>query len=466
MSRRVPDSLFARILGILLLGLVASHAAGFWFHAADREEAVRAVGGLAAAQRIANATRLLREAPAEQRPRLAAALSDSGFRISLLSQPPFSAASQPGGAAAALRAMLAHAAPAPGLPAPLVALEAAAPALPMPMMGPGWRAGWRGDAPGPAFATMRALSAALPLAEGGWIAFRTGLPEGGSDVSPRFLLSMGLMAAVIILASVVAVRQATRPLATLAAAAERLGHDVTAPPLAVEGTREMRAAANAFNGMQARLRHLLESRMQMLAAISHDIRTPLTLLRLRIETLPEDEDQARMLATIAEMEGMVADMLSFARDEVVSEPVRRTDIPALVQSLVDDMADGGLAVSADRLDAAVLDCRPSALRRAAANLIGNALAYGKLAHVALIATPAAVEIRVEDEGPGLPPAELARVTEPFYRAERSRSREGGGIGLGLAITRAIAEAHGGRLELANRRQGGLRARIVLPQGKS
>lgn len=309
---------------------------------------------------------------------------------------------------------------------------------------------------------LREVTALMPLAGGSWLLFQAGLPDGGGDVSLQFLLSMAVMAVVLLGASIVAVRQATRPLAALAAAADRLGRDVAAPALEEEGTAETRRAARAFNEMQAKLRHLLESRMQMLAAISHDLRTPLTLLRLRVENLSETEEASRMLATITEMEAMIASMLAFARNETVTEPRRRTDLTALLESLVDDMADAGLSVAAGRLDPVVAEVRPAALKRAVGNLVDNAVKYGGAARASLVATPGEIEIRIEDDGPGLPPEEIVRVVEPFYRAERSRSRETGGVGLGLAIAQTIAEAHGGRLSLANREEGGLRASITLP----
>jgi len=465
MNRLVPASLFGRILAILLVGLMASHAAGYWIYAADREQAVRAVGGLAVAQRIANATRLLREAPPEARPRLAGALADAGFRISELAAPPaLDAAAEQAVGARALREMLARIAPAPDLPAPRVGVTAGTSPMAAPMMGPGWRGGgpWQGGPMAAGMPMLREVTALMPLPGGSWLAFRAGLPEGGGDVSLQFLLSMAVMAVVILGASILAVRQATRPLAALAAAADRLGRDVATPAIEEEGTTETRRAARAFNEMQSRLRHLLESRMQMLAAISHDLRTPLTLLRLRVENLPETEETARMLATIGDMEAMIASMLAFARDETVTEPRRRTDLAALLESLVDDMADAGLPVTAGRLDPVVAEARAAALKRAIRNLVDNAVTYGGGARASLIATRGEVEIRIEDDGPGLPAGEIARVTEPFYRAERSRSRETGGVGLGLAIAQTIAEAHGGRLSLANRAEGGLRASITLP----
>jgi signal transduction histidine kinase len=256
----------------------------------------------------------------------------------------------------------------------------------------------------------------------------------------------------------------TAPLGALAAAAERLGRDVDAPPLSDAGSVEMRRASHAFNTMQERLRRLVENRTQMLAAISHDLRTQLTLLRLRAETVDAAEERDRMLATITEMEGMLTATLSFARDEAASEPRRRSDLGALLASVVDDMADAGLPVTmAPGPEGIIAECKPGALRRAMLNLIDNAVKHGGGARAMLGANADMIEITIDDSGPGIPEDQLARVFQPFYRLEDSRSRDTGGIGLGLAIAASIVEAHGGELRLANRHTGGLRATIMLPR---
>jgi signal transduction histidine kinase len=272
---------------------------------------------------------------------------------------------------------------------------------------------------------------------------------------------MALMAVIILGVSIWAVRRVTAPLSTLAAAAERLGGDLNAPPVPETGSAETQRASHAFNIMQARLRSLVENRTRMLAAISHDLRTPLTLLRLRAENVENPQERERMLATIAEMDAMVGDTLQFARDEAATEAPRSTDLTALVQSAVDDMADAGLPATMEPAPPVIQHCRPGALRRALRNLLDNAIKYGSSAHVGIRATPDAIEITVDDVGPGIPRDDLVRVFEPFYRVENSRSPETGGVGLGLAIARSIVEAHGGTLTLANRPEGGLRAVVTL-----
>ncbi len=201
----------------------------------------------------------------------------------------------------------------------------------------------------------------------------------------------------------------------------------------------------------------------MLAAISHDLRTQLTLLRLRTEAGAASDDRERMLHTISEMEEMLTATLSFAREEAQSEARKPVDLGALVSSVADDMSDAGLAVTIGVVaPSVVMDCKPLALRRALTNLIDNAVKYGGGATVSLTHLASDVQIAVEDNGPGIPEDQIARVLQPFYRLETSRSRETGGIGLGLAIAASIAEAHGGALSLSNRPEGGLRAQITLP----
>jgi signal transduction histidine kinase len=276
------------------------------------------------------------------------------------------------------------------------------------------------------------------------------------------MVSIAVMAIIILAVSAWAVRRVTSPLASLAAAAQRLGTDLSAPPMPESGTIELRQASHAFNTMQTRLRGLIENRTRMLAAISHDLRTPLTLLRLRTENVEDAQEREKMLATIAEMDQMIAATLQAARDEARIEARRRTDLTALLASAVDDMADAGLPVEMEPASPVIYECQPGALKRALTNLLDNAVKYGREARATIRSTPQAVEITIDDQGPGIPENELAHVFQPFYRVEGSRSRETGGIGLGLAIALSVVEAHGGELTLANRPEGGLRACVKLP----
>ncbi len=462
MTRLLPKSLFGQTLLILLAGLLVSHAVGSWIYTADREQAVRAVGGFATAQRIANLTRLIQEGPRESRPRIVAALSDQGFRVTLSTDAPASPnAAGDAAVAEAMRSYLADRLSLVGARQPRVwaSLAEGPPFGSGHMMMPHGHMMMRGFGGIGAF---RDLQVAIPLTDGPWLTFATGLPVAGSAYSAQFLISMGIMAIIILGVSAWAVRRVTAPLAALATAAERLGHDMSAPPLPEAGSVETRQAARAFNDMQVRLHNLIGNRTRLLAAISHDLRTPLTLLRLRAEGVGNAQERDKMLSTIIEMDTMIGATLQLARDQSATERRRPTDLAALLQSVVDDMRDAGLPVCLKPAEPVIYPCQPAALKRAIRNLLDNAVKYGKSGTVAMRRTSHAVEIVIDDEGPGIPQEELTRVLEPFYRLDASRSRETGGVGLGLAIAQSIAQAHGGWLTLSNRPEGGLRASLTLP----
>jgi signal transduction histidine kinase len=434
---------------------------------------VRAIGGFAVAQRVANLSRLVEEAPADWRPRIVQALSDPTFRVALLAQPPEQLPTDADGPAKAIENYVLQQLPDRPNRQVRVAVFEPAGGLPGAPFGPpfnrgplagrmGGMGGMMHDMMGPGFGGWGGLQVAVKLTDGQWLSFATTLPQGAPAVSWQFMISMVLTGVIVLAVSAWAVRRVTAPLGMLSAAADRLGRDVAAEPLAEAGTVEMQRAARAFNRMQERLRRLVESRTQMLAALSHDLRTPLTLLRLRAEEVADTDERDKMLATIAEMDEMIGTTLAFARDEVRAEPRRRVDVAALLASIVDDMADAGLPVTMAPAAPLIQDCQPGALKRAITNLLDNAVKYGKRAQAAITTSAKAIEITIDDDGPGIPDAELPRVFQPFYRVEDSRNRDTGGTGLGLAIAQSIVQAHGGELTLANRAGGGLRACIKLP----
>jgi signal transduction histidine kinase len=248
----------------------------------------------------------------------------------------------------------------------------------------------------------------------------------------------------------------TRRLETFAATRETDGQ---LEPSGPEDTRRLIAAHNAMEG---RISALLNEKDVMLGAIGHDLKTPLAALRVRIESVEDPVERQRMAATIEDITRTLDDILSLARVGRPTDPLETTDLTALVSSVVEEFEDMDEPVTFDPGQRIALPLRATWLRRAVRNLIGNALRYGRTANVSLERQGSEAVIRVEDEGPGIPQAELARMVEPFARGERSRNRATGGAGLGLAIARAIAEQHGGRLVLANRPQGGLRVELRLP----
>ena len=256
-------------------------------------------------------------------------------------------------------------------------------------------------------------------------------------------------------------RSLVRPMASFGEAAERFGRDPNAPPIEVKGSSEIVKAASAFNQMQDRLRRYVEDRTSMVGAIAHDLRTPLTRLRFRVEQAPE-EVQAKMNNDIDQMEAMIAATLAFVRDAAADPQRTRLELSSLLESIVDDMADTGADVRVETSEKVVIDADSLALRRLLTNLLDNAVKYGSRARATLSVTDRMAEIDIDDDGPGVPRQELNRVFDPFYRREPSRSRQTGGIGLGLSVARSIARAHGGDVTLENRQDGGLTAKVTLP----
>jgi signal transduction histidine kinase len=267
----------------------------------------------------------------------------------------------------------------------------------------------------------------------------------------------------IVLLSFWVVRRFTAPLDAFTEAASRLGRNVNAPALPESGPREVRRAARAFNEMQDRIRRFVHDRTQMIAAISHDLRTPITRLRLRADEVGDEEQQTKMLKDLEEMEEMIAAVLSFAREDGEAEPQSRLDLGALLQSICDDMADAGRAVTMEDAPGVLFTGQRMALKRAFTNLIDNAVKYGKCARARLLDSSECITVQIDDEGPGIPESEHEKVFASFYRLEQSRSRETGGTGLGLAFTRTIIRRHGGDIALHNRAEGGLRVVVTLPR---
>lgn len=308
------------------------------------------------------------------------------------------------------------------------------------------------------------LQVSYQLDDHRWLNVSTLAPRVGSIWRSRFFLAFFVMAVIVTLLSVWAVRRSTAPLALFAWAAERLGQDVNAPDLPEAGPREVNRAAKAFNEMQRRLRGLINDRTQMLAAMSHDLRTPITRLRLRAEFVEDAEQRGKMLNDLAQMEAMIAVTLAFAREDSADEPRKTVDLAALVESVCDDATDSGYDVVYTGASRALYNGRPLALKRVFANLVDNAVKYGGKARIALQMTPENITVTIDDDGPGIPENERERVFEPFYRLESSRNRETGGTGLGLAVVRSIVRSHGGDVTLANLPHGGLIATVILENG--
>jgi signal transduction histidine kinase len=276
------------------------------------------------------------------------------------------------------------------------------------------------------------------------------------------MLLTALVIAAVLGASIWAIRRLTMPYSILADAAERFGRDRNPVQLPESGPREVRIAAHAFNLMQERLQRFLADRDQLVAAVSHDLRTPVTRLRLRAEFVEDADQRTRMLADLEDIESMTRAVLAFARDAAHPEPREPVDLISLLDALCSDQPDVALTLPSSLPPRIACQADPVALRRCIANLIDNAIKYGTCARVALTLAGSTVRVSVDDDGPGIAEADREQVFRPFFRLEASRNRETGGTGLGLTIARTVARAHGGDVVLANRPEGGLRAELVLP----
>lgn len=299
------------------------------------------------------------------------------------------------------------------------------------------------------------------LNDGSWLSSAFGKKIVNPMWSSQALLSLGVTALVLSISAAFIARGMTRPLRQLAVAAEALGRGEHVKPLPETGPDDIRHTSAAFNLMQARLQRFVEDRTRMLAAIGHDLRTPITTLRLRAEFVSDDETREKMLSTLDELRAMTEATLAFSREQATEEPTRNVDLTALVESLCDDLVELGNDVTFAEAPRIGYRCRADALKRAVRNLVENAVRYGERAHVSVVSNAAAIEIVVEDDGPGIPSDTMERVFAPFFRLEHSRNRETGGIGLGLSIARNVVRHHGGDVTLTNTGHG-LRAVISLP----
>lgn len=300
------------------------------------------------------------------------------------------------------------------------------------------------------------------LPDGEQLVFRTAAPQPGPPLPRQIFIELGLVTCILALVLFFMTRSITRPLSDLAQAAESVGRGARHAPLAERGAREVRNATRAFNTMQERLQRYLDSRTRVLAAMSHDLRTPLTRLRLRAESIADPSLRDRFAADLDEMNGMVKGALSLFRDLNDDEPLESVDLDALLEKLRAEFAETGGEIVIEGRTAGALPARPKALKRCLANLLHNAIKYGGRARV-LVSDGADVVLRIQDEGTGIPEEYLEQVFEPFFRVEGSRNRDTGGTGLGLCIARDVAQGHGGAIKLANLPGGGLEAAVILPR---
>lgn len=308
-----------------------------------------------------------------------------------------------------------------------------------------------------------ALLLALRLDDGRWLQARQRLFDPTRHWARSSLMTLTVSAVLMLVIVVLTSRRMTRPLRELARAAERFGRGEAVESLPERGPEEIRRSTAAFNRMRERLARFVAERTRLIAAIAHDLRTPITALRLRLEFLPDDDNTRSMSATLDDMAHMSEAALTFMREETATEATRNVDLTALIDALCEDYRAIGAPVDFAPGARITLVCRPVAIKRALRNIVDNALGYGERATLTLADGHEAVRIDVADDGPGIAEADMARVFDPFVRLEASRSRETGGTGLGLSIAQSVVQGHGGRITLVNRAGGGLTVRIELPR---
>lgn len=472
-ARWLPRSLFGRLMLVLAGGLLLAQLLSAAINFAERDRLLVAASGMQQAQRIADVVKLLDSLEPPARERIVSVLRVPPLVLSLEDAPrqPLSGANDTAPRAvmftAMLRASLGDDRAVRVEPGPALA-QAWPPGSPGPrrfsMMGGG--AGMMGEPDAMAGFPPHAgpvMRTQVQLRDGHWARFDSELPQSAAALPWRLALTLGILLAAVLLLSFVAVRWVTRPLHVLADAAEALGRDINAPPLPEEGPTEIAQAARAFNTMQSRLARFIQDRTRVLAAMSHDLKTPITRMRLRAELMDDDELRQRFEADLKEMESMVTHTLEFMRGLGGNEARQAVDVMALLESLQSDNEDMGRAVLIEGYAIAPYSAVVSLLKRCLSNLVDNAVLYGQRVTVKVEDTPQCLTLRFLDEGPGIPESELEQVFEPFYRLEGSRSRATGGTGLGLTIARNIAQTHGGDITLRNRSGQGLEAVLTLPR---
>ena len=432
LARLLPRSLFGRIALILFAGLAAAHVLSFALVMYERAQAGTAMMAAYVVRDVAGSIAILERAPKNERADWLKLLDRPNYRYAL-----------EGGAAGSVAPVQAD--------------------VVLTMLG---------ERLGPQYpvTASRPPGATEPLQ----LALHTKLQDGTPltvellpprmSVSPWVAIALTLQLALLGLFTWIAVRIATEPLTRLQRAADALGPELNGAPLPQDGPNEVARAAGAFNAMQRRIADHLAERSRIVAAISHDLQTPITRMRLRADLLDDDALRRKLHGDLHEMQVLVEQGIDFARGRDTAEPACPTDLHALLDSLICDYADAGANVRLTGAAGAPVTTRPRALRRIVTNLIDNALKFGREAEVKLLQEASdRVAVSVLDRGPGIPDDKLHSVLQPFVRLEESRSRDTGGSGLGLAIAQQLAATLDGTLILSNRSGGGLEARLLLPR---
>jgi signal transduction histidine kinase len=428
-----PSSLFGRIALILFCGLSAAHVLSLGLLVYDRAQTVSAMMIAYLAKDVASSIAILERLPADERNDWLPKIDRRNYRYVLAREP--ASGAPPTATAQSVAAMISR------------------------ELGPAYTV--TATAPVQASDPLQ-LHMVLALRDGTPVTVELIPPENG--ISSWVLVALAFQLAILALFSWIAVRIATQPLARLALAADELGTDLHGPVLDEGGPKEVAHAAAAFNAMQRRIADHVAERVRILAAISHDLQSPITRMRLRTDLLDDSTLKQKLQNDLTTMQTLIEEGIDLARSaERTAETPIPTDVQALLESLVHDYADSGRPVCLIGHVEAPATTSPRALRRIVTNLVDNALKFAKDVEVTVQKlSPDEMSISVRDRGPGIPETEIDAVLTPFYRIEASRNRETGGAGLGLAIAQRLSVALGGKLRLANRPGGGLEVELTFP----
>jgi signal transduction histidine kinase len=458
MSRFV-NSLSGQLILVVIATLVLAQFVSFLLFADERSLAIRAAIGFEAAGRAANVARLIEEAPTDLKESILRAANSPLIRFDLSDAPTVEHTGHSDGGIVEdrIRALMndsysrdirVELHEVEGELRPLPNLSDEMTEMHMAMM--------RGE--------LNAVEMNLSIAirGGEWLNVGTRFERPPLQWPfysfVTFVISTGLL---LMAVCWFVLTRLTRPLRLLSITADRLGRGEDVPELPAAGSREVQGLTVAFNRMQARLTRFVNDRTRMLAALGHDLRSPLTAMRVRAELVDEDDTRESLIASVEEMQGMVEATLTFAQGLTGTEETETVDLRTFLETLRGDMAVGFALADGPDL---CLSVRPNAFRRALRNLVENAVRYGGDARVGWTVKGSELALNIDDTGPGIPEEQLEKVFDPFYRLEESRSLETGGYGLGLSIARTIIRSHGGDICLTNRAGGGLRAVITLPVG--
>ncbi|WP_420963537.1 ATP-binding protein [Brucella sp. IR073] len=472
MKRFLPRTLPSWLLLILIAGLVATQTATLSIVSRDRADNNNFLELFRLSERADTLVKLLYAAPAESRQKLAANISTPSRPVSLSDIPVVKSAIASDDTMAELEDVLVARMSSFGvvdvrIRRDMPETEAAA-FLPDPAdQGAGVVEQELSDLAAD-FSQSERLMASIQFRDGQWVNFSTPISPVDPILTPQTLPLYGTVAALVIIMSIWAMRRLTAPYQVLEKAVERIGADVKNPPLPEIGPAEYRSAARAVNAMQERLKGYIAEREHLAAALAHDLRTPLTRARLRLEMLRNAKLRQALANDLNDIDAIVKSVIDFANYEIVEEEKEKIDFWSLIDSIADEYPQ--ISFGPDTVHARGLICygQPVALRRCITNLIDNAVTYGKAVTIDLFQTEQEIVLTIADRGPGIPKEKLDEVFEPFSRLEGSRNRKTGGFGLGLTIARGIARRAGGDIVLANGPEGGLQARLILPrlQGSS